>query len=119
MISAKDNLCDAIDAMGRIIEGLQDRFDRLERNIGIREKFTLDDLCRRYSGNPDKPLSRDTLTRAPWRLPNYGRSDFGEGRKYWFRETVEAWEAYGFERHREDWERMSAAEKRKALGVAA
>ena len=113
MIDARSDLCAAVNNLQTLCAILLERQGRFEKALGYREKYSIADLAERYGAKPD------TLARAPWRLPNYGRADFGECPKYWWRETVDAWEAYGFENHRRDWETMSADDKRRVQGVAA
>jgi hypothetical protein len=112
-ISAREDYLGAIDHLIALEESNAKRLENLEQKIGARDSYTIDDLCKLYH------CKRDRLTRAPWRLPNYGRSDFGASPKRWWRPTVEAWEAVSEEEHRADWERMSADKKREALGVSA
>lgn len=89
--------------------------DAIISSMRVRESFTIDDLARRYH------CHRSTLCGGsmPWRLPNYGRPDFGESPKRWWIETVEAWEQVPEIEHREAWEAMSPAERRRILGMAA
>jgi hypothetical protein len=50
----------------------------------------------------------------PWRLPNFGRPDEGEGVRRWRRETVREWYASPTWEadHRAEWKAMTPAERR-------
>lgn len=59
-----------------------------------------------------------TTITAPWRLPNFGKADEGEGVRRWRRETVRAWYAsatWEAER-RQEWEDMTPAARRELRG---
>lgn len=95
--------------MAEIREGIRDILDRLP----IPETYTVSDLATRRGCSVDW-LS---LSSAPWRLPNWGVPDEGEGKRRWRRETVLSWYAsvkWEIER-REEWEHMPPAQRRTAL----
>jgi hypothetical protein len=95
-----------IEQTARNAEALKD----LKNAIGVKDSFGVSDLARRWN------VSESSLRSDPVRLPNYGRSDIGQGKKLWRRETVEAWEELSEEEHRDIWDRMSFVEKQKYIG---
>jgi hypothetical protein len=61
-------------------------------------------------------VSAHGLSRAPWKLPNYGKPDIGERPGKWLHTTVTMWYAVPEAERRDKWERMSSAERRRTLG---
>lgn len=78
--------------------------------LPIPETMTTGDIAAR------RRCSKSWLTSPahPWRLPNFGLADEGEGVRRWRRETVRAWyESPTWEAdHRAAWEAMPAAVRR-------
>lgn len=78
--------------------------------LPIPETLTTTDIANR------RGCSYSWITSAihPWRLPNFGRADEGEGIRRWRRETVREWYAsptWEADR-RAEWEAMTPAERR-------
>ena len=75
---------------------------------------TLDikELAQRYG------VHINTLYNNPWRMPNYGRSDFEFGKTRWRLSTVMEWEKKSAKQHEADWANMTVKERKKAQGVA-
>jgi hypothetical protein len=61
--------------------------------------------------------SVSNLKSRPWLLPNYGRPDFGSSPGKWFYNSLMNWWAIPEDERRFKWETMSAAERRKRLGI--
>ena len=77
--------------------------------LPVPETMTTSDIARR------RACSAGWLTAAtsPWRLPNFGRADEGDGIRRWRRETVLDWyasAAWETER-RELWEKMTPQQR--------
>lgn len=79
--------------------------------LGPEEPWTMID-CAEYQG-----CSPSSLYRCPWKVPGYGKADFGEGVKRWKPETARAFYSIPEAERKETWDRMSAEEKRECLGV--
>jgi hypothetical protein len=94
-------------------ESNAERLSALENSIGVKNYLTTKELAARWRCSPF------SLSREPWKLPNFGRADKGRSPKMWAMATVEAWEAVPDEEHRREWELMSADAKREVLGVSA
>ena len=79
----------------------------------VSEMMSVPDIAHR------RGASQKWLRLEPWRLPNFGKSDEGDGLRRWRRETVRAWYApTNWEAvHRAEWEAMSFAARREILGV--
>jgi hypothetical protein len=95
---------------------LFDRVDEIAEKVDSaveRKSLTIDDLAARYH------VSRSSISERPWRMPNFGRADFGEVPRRWWLTTVERWEEVPEADRRERWELMSAKDKQQALGVSA
>jgi len=104
------------DSSAIVANYIMDRLDSMAADLASlreRESLTIDDLSERYH------LSRSSLDRAPWRLPNFGKADTGEFPKRWWLSTVEAWESIPEIDRKSRWELMSAKEKHQVLGVSA
>lgn len=63
-------------------------------------------------------LAPCTVSRSPWKLPNFGRPDIMGKRRLWLGSTVRAWYERPEDERRAEWDAMSAAERRKAMGKA-
>jgi hypothetical protein len=97
--------------VAEIREGMRDILDRLP----IPETYTVPDLAVKRGVS----ASWLTATSAPWRLPNWGVPDEGEGKRRWRRETVLTWYAsvtWETER-REEWEHMTPTQRRTAIAA--
>ncbi len=77
--------------------------------LPVRAFWTVADIAT-WTGMSETQL-RDTA--QPWRLPNYGRPDLGEGVRRWKAETVRAWYAIPERERRKAWEGMPAAARRE------
>jgi hypothetical protein len=94
------------------IEELRQGYKEVLERLPIPETFNVTDIAVRRGCSRTWLL----LETSPWRLPNFGRPDEGEGTRRWRRETVLAWYAsakWEAER-RKEWEDMPPA-KRKEL----
>lgn len=78
--------------------------------LPIPETLTTGDIAAR------RGCSKSWITSAthPWRLPNFGKADEGEGVRRWRRDTVRAWYASPTWEadHRAAWEAMPANARR-------
>lgn len=97
--------------VAEIREGMRDILDRLP----IPETYTVPDLAIK------RGVSANWLSSpsAPWRLPNWGVPDEGEGKRRWRRETVLSWYAsakWEAER-REEWEKLTPAQRHAAMAT--
>lgn len=103
-----------------VLEDIIARLERMEGRqleiaaaVGIKETVDINDIARRIG------CGKSTLYNCPWKLPNFGRSDFGDGVKRWRKATADAWYAFPEDQRRRDWESMSADERARAQGRAA
>jgi hypothetical protein len=105
LIGALRYLIGAVDDLRRDVSQLRDA-------SGIPRTYSVLDLSRRWG------ISTAALYQDPVKLPNFGRSDVGNGKKRWFHETVEAWEKRPEIERREQWERLTVKERYEFHRVA-
>jgi hypothetical protein len=110
---ARQDMLGMLNALAAEIISLRSDVAAIKGTIRIRESYTIEDLASRYH------CSRSTFHSCPWRLPNFGRPDFGESPRRWWIETLETWEAVAESEHRDAWEMMSAGDRCKMLGISA
>jgi hypothetical protein len=72
-----------------------------------RKVKTMSDIVR------DHGYSRKFVTRHPWLMPNFGRSDFDGQYKRWRPETYQSWYAVPADARRTQYDRMPPNERRK------
>lgn len=78
----------------------------------IDEKIlTIADLTVRYK------IGQTALYSNPWRLPNFGVSDFDYGAKRWRMSTVLQWEEKSDKEHEIEWNALSVSQRKKIKGV--
>jgi hypothetical protein len=92
--------------MMRLLANLEEQVSDL---LNINQTLDREDIAKRQG------VSLRLIYKDPWRQPNFGRSEFGDHRFKWSRKTYLDWEAH-LEEHRQEWLRMSPAERRIAMG---
>lgn len=101
------------EAFSARLERMESRLEEIAAAVGIKDTVDINDLARRIG------CGKSTLYNAPWKLPNFGRSDFGDGVKRWLRATADAWYADPEDEHRMAWEAMAPDERARVQGRAA
>ena len=90
------------------IATIRAELEEIRAAIPCREFYTVADIARRY-GISETALSDNT---RPWRLPCFGRPDWGESKRFWKRATVEEWYAKPEDTRRDEWEKMAPRDQR-------
>lgn len=94
---------------------IRSTLDEVLRALPVPDTLTVSDIaCRRGTSR-----AWLCLESAPWRLPGFGKPDQGDRVRRWRRDTVVDWYAsptWEAER-REEWEKLSPAERRKVREV--
>ena len=101
--------------LGYLVDRLDDLAEKTVRLIELydAQRFSVSELASLQDCSPD------TLYRCPWKLPRYGAPDMQGKRRLWLGATVRAWYARPEDERRREWESMSAAERRRAMGKSA
>lgn len=112
-MSAAADLVGTIDAMDKRLARVEECLAAIMHKVGADEPLTVAEIAARQG------LSAGSIYRTPWRLPNFGRPDYGEGVKRWRPETWEAWKLRPEYERRREWEEMTAKERREVMGRSA
>jgi len=97
-------------------------FDRLEKKVSQTQTLlydlisligepvlTIADIAKREG------VSNSTIYREPWRLPNYGQSDFSTGRRRWKLRTYVQWIEKDDQTRERDWYNMRPQDREKLM----
>lgn len=98
-----------IEELKGIVQRQSELLGLLLKNYKMKSVLTIADICSM------KGMSRRSIERAPYLLPNCGVSDFPEGRARWNIETYEKWERIPIETRMQMWRQVqaNASAKRK------
>lgn len=99
------------DTSDVLLRGIRADLEEIRAAVQAPALYTIADIARRTGMSA--PCLRDTT--RPWRLPNFGKPDWGDGTRRWLRASVEAWYARTEDSHRHDWEAMPPAKRRAHL----
>ncbi len=111
-----DARCDLSGAINFIVDRvlyLEQKLAQIENKDATKasDTLTVKDIM------ADQAVSRSLIDKSPWKLPNWGRSDFGMSPKRWRRETYIAWMETPEDERRAKWDAMGIQERRKARGL--
>lgn len=98
-----------IEELKRIVRQQTQLLGLLLKTCNLKSVLTIADICSM------KGMSRRSIERAPYLLPNCGVSDFPEGRARWNIETYEKWERIPIDTRMQMWrqEQTNASARRK------
>jgi len=97
-------------------------FARLEQKVSATQKLLSDLLA--IIGEPvlsfsdiaeREGISKSMLYKEPWRLPNYGQSDFSTGNRRWKLQSYLKWSERDQEQREKEWNLMTTEDREKIV----
>lgn len=99
-----------------------DDFRRLEKKVSVTQNLLSDLIA--IIGEPvlsisdiadREGISKSMLYREPWRMPNYGQSDFVTGRRRWKLQSYRDWVERDEEDREREWNLMTIEDREKIV----
>lgn len=108
---ARSDLNGALNFLITRVVRLEADIQAMKKGLCVSDVMTLADIA------ADQGIKASTLEKAPWKVPNFGRPDFGKRPGKWHRATYVVWMGTPEDERRATWDQMSCAERRKARGI--